>query len=72
MKLTKISMMIVGVVAAVVGVGSTAGASVDTAGREFGQHVSHCAQTIGFDGAHNPGMHRGYAGWDGMPCPDEA
>ena len=33
-------------------------------GREFGQHVVTCAQTMGFDGTHNPGMHQGFAGWD--------
>ena len=33
----------------------------------FGQHVSSCAQTMGFAASHNPGMHRGFAGWDGMP-----
>lgn len=25
----------------------------------YGQHVRHCAQTMGFDGRHNPGMHQG-------------
>jgi hypothetical protein len=30
---------------------------------QFGQHVRHCAQTMGFDGEHNPGMHQGYADW---------
>ena len=34
----------------------------------FGQHVSSCAQTMGFSASHNPGMHHGFAGWDGMPC----
>ncbi len=34
----------------------------------FGQHVRNCAQTMGFSGAHNPGMHHGAAGWDGEPC----
>ena len=34
----------------------------------FGSHVSVCAQTMGFSGSHNPGMHRGAAGWDGEPC----
>ena len=34
----------------------------------FGMHVRVCAQTMGFDGTHNPGMHRGAAGWDGEPC----
>lgn len=39
------------------------------AGPGFGQHVSQCAQTMGFNGEHNPGMHHGLSGWDGMPCP---
>jgi hypothetical protein len=34
----------------------------------FGTHVRDCAQTEGFTGFHNPGMHRGAAGWDGEPC----
>jgi hypothetical protein len=34
----------------------------------YAEHVVHCAQTMGFIGDHNPGMHRGYAGWDGMMC----
>ena len=33
-------------------------------GRDFGGHVVMCAQTMGFNGQHNPGMHRGFAGWD--------
>ena len=33
-------------------------------GRDFGKHVVMCAQTMGFDGQHNPGMHLGFAGWD--------
>jgi hypothetical protein len=37
-------------------------------GAEYGQHVRDCAQTMGFTGEHNPGMHHGYAGWDGMTC----
>ncbi|MFG2058698.1 hypothetical protein ACGFI9_32205 [Micromonospora sp. NPDC048930] len=37
-------------------------------GADFGQHVRTCAQTMGFTGQHNPGMHSGYAGWDGMTC----
>jgi hypothetical protein len=35
---------------------------------DFGQHVRVCAQTMGFTGQHNPGMHQGQAGWDGMTC----
>lgn len=34
------------------------------AGSDFGHHVQSCAQVMGFDGTHNPGMHTGYAGWD--------
>ncbi|MBD3947727.1 hypothetical protein [Nocardioides ganghwensis] len=34
-----------------------------SAGSEFGHHVQSCAQVMGFDGAHNPGMHTGFAGW---------
>jgi len=33
-------------------------------GQEFGQHVRTCAQTMGFNGTHNPGMHQGFAGWN--------
>ena len=35
---------------------------------DFGKHVAECAQTMGFDGTHNPGMHRGASGWDGAEC----
>lgn len=34
----------------------------------FGSHVAECAQAVGFDGAHNPGMHRGFSSW--MPGHD--
>lgn len=34
----------------------------------FGQHVSQCAQTMGFSADHNPGLHRGVSAWDGIPC----
>ena len=46
------------------------GAAPSTAatGQEFGQHVSSCAQDMGFSGVHNPGMHQGVSGWDGLPC----
>jgi len=47
----------------------TAGAqTIDTAHANFGQHVSTCAQTMGFSGEHNLGTHQGAAGWNGMPC----
>jgi hypothetical protein len=32
-------------------------------GQQFGHHVVHCAQAVGFDGAHNPGMHQGFRGF---------
>ena len=36
----------------------------------YGQHVKTCAQTMGFDGMHNPGMHQGRSGWDpSHTCP---
>lgn len=38
-------------------------------GREFGGHIASCAQTMGFDGEHNPGMHNGHSGWAGHTCP---
>jgi hypothetical protein len=51
------------VAAAVLAAPATAAAETDTG---FGQHVATCAQTMGFDGTHDPGMHQGFAGWDGM------
>lgn len=39
-------------------------ATADGTGEDFGQHVRTCAQTMGFDGVPNPGMHQGFAGWD--------
>jgi hypothetical protein len=42
--------------------------AADITGRDFGQHVRTCAQTMGFSGDHNPGMHAGFAGWNGMTC----
>lgn len=41
-----------------------ASAVTGSTGRDFGQHVVMCAQGMGFDGQHNPGMHHGFAGWD--------
>jgi len=62
-----------GVVSAVAGAvllaAPTGAYAQDATGRDYGHHVAHCAQTMGFDGTHNPGMHRGYAGWSPMhPC----
>jgi hypothetical protein len=39
-----------------------------SSGADYGQHVRTCAQTMGFTGSHNPGMHQGNAGWNGMTC----
>lgn len=57
------------VILGVVAVGALlvpAGARADASagGPAFGEHVVDCAQTMGCDGEHNPGMHRGFAGWD--------
>ena len=43
-------------------------ALADPATPNFGQHVSTCAQTMGFSADHNPGMHQGVSGWDSLPC----
>ena len=37
-------------------------------GPAFGRHVSECARTMGFSAIHNPGMHQGKSGWDGISC----
>lgn len=45
-----------------------AAAAPDAGG--FGHHVAQCAQLVGFDGMHNPGMHEGVTGWEpGHVCP---
>ena len=50
-------------------VAASAQSGQDATGRGFGQHVSQCAHLMGgFSGDHNPGMHHGYAGWDGQTC----
>lgn len=59
------------VAAAMVGLGVffapvAASAQANPAG--FGQHVRHCAQTMGFSGGHNPGLHQGAAAWNGESC----
>lgn len=59
-------LLVLGAVVAAVGLAPTA-ASADAAdGQEYGAHVAACAQEMGFDGIHDPGMHSGYAGWSGM------
>ncbi len=46
--------------AAVMATGAVAPA---TAASTFGEHVSSCAQTVGFNADHHPGMHQGRHGW---------
>ena len=53
-----------GVVAATTALALASPAVATAAGSDFGQHVRDCAQSMGFDGTHNPGMHHGFAGWD--------
>lgn len=55
-------LMAAGTVTAALGLTPAIGSS--GTGQEFGQHVSTCAQTMGFNGTHNPGMHDGFAGWN--------
>ena len=52
--------------AALTAVVAVAGAALApaSASDDFGEHVVACAQGVGLDGSHNPGMHQGYAGWD--------
>jgi hypothetical protein len=59
----------IAITAATLALAAPAAAVADSAsGRQFGQHVRVCAQTMGFTGEHNPGMHHGYAGWNDMTC----
>lgn len=65
--MTSLRRTLVVVGAMLVGVAALpAAASADTgaSGREYGGHVVTCAQTMGFDSEHNPGMHHGLTGWD--------
>lgn len=55
------------VLGAVIASSSASAAAVDGAG--YGQHVRECAQLMGFDQLHNPGMHQGISMWDpGHTC----
>ena len=68
-KLATLSTFVVSVVATFVLATPTAvSAQEGPSDREFGHHVSECAQIAGMDGSHNPGMHRGISAWDGLPC----
>jgi len=57
-----------GLVVGVLALPAQALAQPSGSGADYGHHVAGCAQTMGFDGEHNPGMHQGRTGWDGMPC----
>ena len=66
----KLSTMLAVITLAGAGVLVAAPAQAANTNSDFGQHVSTCAQTMGFDGTHNPGMHQGKSGWDpGHACP---
>lgn len=56
--------------AAAVALTVTAGfAAPANATDDFGQHARDCAQTMGFDGQMNPGMHQGrYGSHPSMTC----
>lgn len=38
------------------------------AGADFGRHITTHAHEIGFARDHNPGDHRGFAGFEGCRC----
>lgn len=41
-----------------------ASAAPDAVPSPYADHVVHCAQTMGFTGTHNPGVHhQGFSGW---------
>ncbi len=60
------TLMVLGAVTATVGLVPAAASADTVTGRDYGGHVVHCAQTMGFSGEHNPGMHHGYAGFAEM------
>jgi hypothetical protein len=51
-----------GALLALTGIPVQATAAADAS--DYGQHVRNCAQTMGFDGEHNPGMHHGFSGFN--------
>jgi Ni/Co efflux regulator RcnB len=59
-------LIVVAAVAAAMVATPTVALAQSEGGQDFGRHVSTCARTMGFDGTNNPGMHRGFAGWDPM------
>jgi hypothetical protein len=68
MRLTsRITVVAAAAVSALVLAAPAAAQAEPVAAGDFGQHVRTCAQLMGFSGSHNPGMHQGNAGWQGMP-----
>jgi hypothetical protein len=61
-------LLLTGSLVAALSVGASVTAADASTGRDYGHHVAACAQTMGFIGSHNPGMHHGIAGWDGAAC----
>jgi hypothetical protein len=53
---------------AVLALAPAAAATTDTAPANFGSTRAPVRATMRFSGDHNPGMHHGAAGRDGMPC----
>ena len=64
MKHRFIQEMLVGsITVAVLLVAGSASAQPASGAQNFGTHVSRCAREMGIDATHNPGRHRGAAGW---------
>ncbi len=61
--LCRSAVILVAAMAGVVALASAGWADTGATGRDYGQHVVTCTQTMGFSGNHNPGMHMGFAGW---------
>jgi hypothetical protein len=60
--------LILTVTAAAAAALATPSAAAAADGRRYGQHVVHCAQDVGFDDAHNPGMHQGFHSFTDHEC----
>ena len=61
--MTRLGAVAVFAVPLTVAAATGAGAATTAEGSSFGHHVAQCAQTMGFSGEHNPGMHQGITGW---------
>lgn len=59
--------LVASLAAALLGIAGPADAAASPA--PFGEHVVHCAQTVGFSGTHNPGVHhQGFSNWHEGTC----